>query len=812
MGLLTVAMLAAGFCRNLPIPYTVVLVIIGMALGELSRTWSPLAPLHEFQLSPDLVFFIFLPSLIFESGFNLDARQLVKDFAPVLVLAIPALVFSTAFVGIGLWLALDVELIIALLFGALISATDPVAVVALFKELGAPHRLNVLVDGEALLNDATAIVVFTILLGLAVGGGIEWADAGLVMVEFLRVFVGGAVVGALVGFLISELLYRLQSGLNMILAMSIVMAYASFILGEHVLHVSGVMASASAAVTLGVVGVTRMHQEATVAIGEIWEVIALVCNSLLFLLVGLSVDAALSASRIGAIGVAVLLVLAARAASVYTMVPATIRLFSLPRVTMGERHIMWWGGLKGGLAIAIVLSIPEDLPGRQVLLDMTVGVVLFTLLVNAPTIRPLMAKLGMDRFTDDEWAELKHGLLESRKRADRTVGRLQRAEVASTATHHRVARTLEETLGEDIPDLGEEQRLREVYLTALRTEMEELRRLYDLGVITQYTFLDIRNTLQRDREAHSSQTLSPSVGGRKRQSPFVRLEMAMLRRLREEDWAAGLLARYQRIRLAQHLHQNIAGILMCEAVLERLKSRGDFDERQKEVIAKGYEHRLERRKARVRTIREEFPEFYQRFELRLCSRVALNTAMRNAHQEHHHGEIGAKAFNNIKRRIQATLSELPPLSEPLPTLTPKELIDMVPLLSGLSEKSLDELAGRAHPVTFLPGDIVIGEGQKGDALYIITHGEVRVHRKASDGGETTLDRLSDGDFFGEMALLGDQVRTATVEADTPSTLLRLSRRDVLELAVQNPEVKQRLHEVDQARRQQEPLRNRAPPR
>ena len=143
--------------------------------------------------------------------------------------------------------------------------------------------------------------------------------------------------------------------------------------------------AAAAAVVLSAVGVTRMPQEATAAIGELWEVIALVCNSLLFLLVGLSVDLAMLGAQVGAIALAVLLVLAARAASVYTLVPAATRFFALPRVTMGERHIMSWGGLKGGLAIAMVLSIPQDLPGCQLLFQFGNPLPYFGVLVQPKT-------------------------------------------------------------------------------------------------------------------------------------------------------------------------------------------------------------------------------------------------------------------------------------------------------------------------------------------------------------------------------------------------------------------------------------------
>ena len=187
MGLLTVAMIAAAICRNIPVPYTVFLVILGIILGSIARQNPELELLLEFQLTPDLVLFLFLPALIFESAINMDARLLMKDIIPVMVLAVPAMLISAGVIGVGLWWIQDFNIFHALLFGALISATDPVAVIALFKELGAPQRLTILVEGESLLNDATAIVFFNIILGLAVTEHFGLSDAGFAVYEFFRV-------------------------------------------------------------------------------------------------------------------------------------------------------------------------------------------------------------------------------------------------------------------------------------------------------------------------------------------------------------------------------------------------------------------------------------------------------------------------------------------------------------------------------------------------------------------------------------------------------------------------------------------------
>ena len=802
MGLLTIAMLAAGVCRNLPIPYTVVLVIIGIILGSFARNDASMHVLLDFQLTPDIVFFLFLPALIFESAFNLNARQLVKDLLPVLVLAVPALLISTAFIAVGLWFFLNVPLVLALLFGALISATDPVAVISLFKELGAPERLTILVEGESLLNDATAIVVFKIILIFALSGAaFTWADAGSAVIDFFEVFLGGVLVGAVIGFVLSEFLHKLFTSISAFMIMTIVVAYTCFVLAEHTLHVSGVMAVVASAITMGILWVPRISQTAIHTVKETWEVIALISNSLLFLLVGLSVDVASLINRIDVIAIAILLVLLSRATTIYTLVPATIKWFSLPHVSLGERHIMWWGGLKGGLAIAIVLSVPEDLAGRDLLLDLTLGVVMFSLLVNAPTIKPLIQKLGIDKLSDDELAELKQGMMHAGKESSAFINRFYKAGIVSRSTEKVIQKNTDNVFSSDIPAIQKAQGIRHLRFSALRTEFDELKKLHEIKLIQHYTYLDIRNNIQRDREriaANEGPGISSDIASKT--GLFMRIENALLRNIREHDWAAWLLSRYQNTRLSNRMQRDIAGVLICTSVLEMLDTHQEINEDEREQVAGNYRERLQRRRNRLREIAEDFPEFYVRFETNLFTQVALTAARLHAEEDHHDGEIGAKALVRIESMIHEAISTLPPVSEAAPRLDASELIGTVPLLNGLPTEVLEQLSEHAKSVTFLSGDIVIGEGERGNALYIITHGVVSVYK-----GDKKVAELSDGDFFGEMALLGDQVRTATVKAKHPSTLLRLTRRDVMQLAGEGTELKHRLTDIKEEREAQTDL-------
>ncbi|MBK9161895.1 MAG: cation:proton antiporter [Nitrosomonadales bacterium] len=799
MGLLTVAMLAAGIERKLPIPYTVFLVIIGILMGEAARDWTALGPLLEFQLTPELVLFLLLPALIFESAFNLDARQLLKDIGPVMAMAIPALLLSTAIIGIGLWLSLGIDLVIALLFGALISATDPVAVIALFKELGAPLRLTILVEGESLLNDATAIVVFSILMGILASGTFAWSDAGGAVGEFIRVFFGGILVGTIIGIVLSELLYRMGLGVSSYIILSLILAYASFAVAEHLLHVSGVMAVIAGAITLGLLGVSRIPQSATHVVKETWEMIALVCNSLLFLMVGVSVDAAQVIGSIDVIAVAVVLVVAARAATVYSVVPAAVRLFRLPHVSLGDRHIMWWGGLKGGLAIAIVMSIPNSIAEKTLLMNLTLGVVMFSLLINAPTIRPLIKYLGIDRLTDDERAEVRHGLDQSKASANGALEHFYRTGLITGSTRTIIENRNRDIFTSEATTRTSNKDIRYLTISALRIEIEELKHLYDIGMLRYYNYLDIRNNIKLDRESWIANPEKVSSGKQPKNSNyFVRIENAILRRLRELDWAAGLLSRYQYMRFSNSLQRDIAGILLCHAVLDALDKETGYDRDVRDSVVGVYRDRLQRRQRRANLVAEEYPEFFNRFITRLLSKVSLNVADEYIQQAYQHGEVGPKAFALIERVIKAEIARIPPISEAPPKLLPSDLIGTVPLLNGLSAELLRRLADNAQSVTFMAKDIVIGEGEKGDALYLISHGHVAVYREEQP--ETILAELKDGDFFGEMALLGDQVRTASVRAVRPTTVLRLRHKDVMSLAEMEPELKSRLEEADKARR------------
>ncbi|MEM6424011.1 MAG: cation:proton antiporter, partial [Cyanobacteria bacterium P01_D01_bin.128] len=289
--LLLVACFAAIALKRLQFPYTIGLVILGLMLGWLSLHVEAFAILQTLSLSHDLILFVFVPPLIFDSALNLEGRLLFRNLSPILTLAAPGLLISTAIIGGILSFTTPLNLSQSFLFGSLISATDPVAVIALFKELGAPKKLAILVEGESLFNDATAIVVFNIILASSateIAFGTASIQQGIV--QFLVSFIGGILFGGIIGYLARYLMSLVAENALVLFTVTAILAYGVFLLAEEVVHVSGVIALVSAGLVAGWYKSNRLGPEFQDSLGEFWEYSAFLANSLIFLLVGLTIS------------------------------------------------------------------------------------------------------------------------------------------------------------------------------------------------------------------------------------------------------------------------------------------------------------------------------------------------------------------------------------------------------------------------------------------------------------------------------------------------------------------------------------------
>lgn len=380
--LVLVATLVAIAVRRIRLPYTVSLVLVGLFIS-LQR------PI-DVEVTPELILAIFVPPLIFEAAFHLDFRLLRSNLAPIIMLAVPGVILTTLLVGGMVALGTGMSFTTAAVFGALIAATDPVAVVALFRALGVPRQLAAAVEGESLFNDGTAIVVFNIALTAALTGAFDPLGG---LFDFLRVALGGMATGVALGWLAAQLMARVDDRL-IVSTLTTLLAYSSYLVAEQ-FHVSGVLAVVMAGLISGNVGLGSASPTSKIMLFNLWDYLGFLANSLVFLLIGLDVDLSRLWANLIPIAVAVIAVLLSRGAVVYGM-PLIARLFRRgPLLPANWRHILFWGGLRGAISLALVLSVPIALPERDLLESMTFGVLLFTLLGQGTTIQFLLDRLGL---------------------------------------------------------------------------------------------------------------------------------------------------------------------------------------------------------------------------------------------------------------------------------------------------------------------------------------------------------------------------------------------------------------------------------
>ena len=407
--LLIVTLIVALLARSLRVPYTLLLVIVGLSIGLL-----PFLP-HE-HIDPNLVLYVFLPALLFEGAWNAETGRLEADWLPIILLAVPGMVLSLLMVAAALSWGIGLSWLLALLVGAIVAPTDPIAVIALFQQLGVPDRLRTLVEGESIFNDGTGSAAYELVLavllptlGLAeVSGNPSFQNTPVLGMigEVLWLIFGGLMLGFAVGWIASRLLRRVDDHL-IVITVTVAVAYGMYLLGVA-LHTSGVLAVVGAGLVMGSYGRKNAMSPRTIeAADDVWEFIDYLANSFLFLLLGFELAFTNLVQSFPGIFFGVLGVIIGRVVMIYAFMSlqdvlarwwarrTTEKRSRLPRprpVPSAWRPVMVLSGLRGALSLALVLGLPAALEQRNLLLDIVYGIILVTLLGQGLTLRVLLPR------------------------------------------------------------------------------------------------------------------------------------------------------------------------------------------------------------------------------------------------------------------------------------------------------------------------------------------------------------------------------------------------------------------------------------
>ena len=453
-GLLIVVGISQRLAAQLKLPQSVVLAAIGIGIGALPAIGSQIGFPGPIDLGVPGVFdkqplnsaifiYVFLPLLVFEAGAATDVKRTVQDAAPILVLAVVATLITAAAIGLALWPFAEVPLVACLLLGSIVATTDPAAVIAVFRDIGAPRRLSWLVEGEALLNDAAAIALFILLLGFIQAGREPSPLAGLA--QFILLFAGGGVFGYVAGRLLLWCMQQVSSDRLTEATFTLAFAYLSFISAERLLHVSGVVTVLAAGLTLSALGPSRLAPENWSFLSELWEQIAFWARSLILVLASMLVPRLLSDVGVHDLLLLTVLIAAAfgaRAFALFVLMPPLESLRLTRRIDLNYKLAIIWGGLRGALTLVLALAVTEHaaLPAniQRFVVVLATGFVLFTLFINGTTLRVAIRLLGIDRLSPRDAALRDHIQALSYSEARDAAREIARVHALSQAAVERV--------------------------------------------------------------------------------------------------------------------------------------------------------------------------------------------------------------------------------------------------------------------------------------------------------------------------------------------------------------------------------------
>ncbi|MEM9784022.1 MAG: cation:proton antiporter, partial [Pseudomonadota bacterium] len=815
VALMLVAGLAVPLARRIGQPVAVVFALVGLTLG-ITAAWLDEGPfgglvsaydswfLEQLVVDTQSMLYIFLPPLLFEMALAVNVRRLLNDIGVVAIMAIFAVALATMVVGSALWAVSDFGLIACLLLGAAVATTDPGAVISTFRELGAPRRLLVILEGESLLNDAAAIAIVALLFGM-LSGAIEPSLPRLA-IDMAYSFGAGAAVGLAVAYVAGRAYALLARSTVAEVSVTVVVAYGTFILSEQLTGGSGVVAVVFAGLATGSSGFLRMGPGNWATVLVVWGQIGFWANAMIMILATALVPTLILQAGVEIlplIGIVYVAALLARSAVLFGILPVMARVQLSTPIQPKQAALLVWGGVRGSVTLVLAIAITETVAlDEDALLigAIAAGYTLATIFLNAATLGWTTRLLGLHRLSPADLAlreQIVAGAIERVRRVVGDIVRVRDMEPEAMAAIERAlgrqraeteAQAAEQAAAERIPFV---ERLRLGLRIVSGQELRLIRRAFEEGAIGPRVVTALRATAEQLGDAGQAGGWDAYVAAAEaslRPSWRHRGAIAVQRHLGIDGW------------LRTQIEIDFGTLLESERILRELRRfiaetaspmiGAEAGERLSQLIAQ----RHEAVDTALEAISIQYPVYALELEKTLLARAAIRRERQQYKRLLNDGVIEQELHDhlvaNLDRR-ERVVARPPSLDL---SLTPMKLLDRVPLFEGLDEQQR-QLLSRGLTARFAtPGQAILSAGERGTEMFFIASGAVEMRR----ADETVA--LGTGDFFGELALVRPwSRRESSVVSIGYSRLLVLHQRKYRELATRDPGIEQAIKQA--ARRQ-----------
>ena len=805
---------AEPLAARLRLPYSAILALLGIMIGvsanfllqtELTDVMNPLAAaIINLPLRSNVFLYIFLPTLLFQATLGMNLRRMIDDWVPILLLAIVAVVVATLSVGYALSWASALPLASCLLVGAIVSTTDPSAVVGIFRSIAAPRRLVRIIEGESLLNDAAAIALFGLFMGFVMQG-VPDPTLQSAFGQFPMLIAGGAISGWFTARLALWAMSFVARYERAQMSISVALPYLAYIGAEQTIGASGVISVVAAGLTLNYIGPGRLPPQAWKNMTEVWDLLAHWAGALIFILAALLIPRLLEDLRFSdfaLIAVVVVAAIAARAIVLFGLMPLMTAARLSPRVDRTYRAAILWGGLRGALTLALALAVTESVrvPDeiQRVVGILATGFTLFTLIVQGTTLRWVIGKLGLDRLSPLDQALSRQVVAVALQTVREDIARttenydLGRATVRSEAKQFGARLDAAVKAAEDQTDILDRDRITLGLITLAGAErdsfLEYIRERAISAQLSERALSDadalIEGARMGGRSGYQRAARKSIALGR-----AFRLAVTLHNRLGLSGPMIGMTSDRFELLLSQRLVlRDLEGFI--DTRILRIHGR-----RVAELLREMLARRREAIETALEGLRLQYPGYAERLERRFIRRTALRLEEREYTAMHADGLIEAELFSSLMQDIAARRQA----AEARPALDldvqRRELVLRLPLFEEFGEDDLRRLTRALRTRYVSAGDVILRKDTAAKQVFFIASGAVELETAGQ------IWRLGRGEMFGQMSILMQRQLRTEVRAIASSHLLvldeqrfrRLLRRSTaLQKAVRESAVKRGL--------------------